>query len=250
MSEARRQPAIVWALVCALGVGAATPATVFGQGIALAWSDCRAPEGAGLPQISSFGCGSNVITFSLYPTLQLASPASGVFTVELVIDVDVAQDPLPPWWVMDGTCRPLAWTANATLSASCADMWNGKGIASIQGWHPGQPGGSTRHARLLVAASVLSQDAVALAADVPYVLCQVSLDSRSTSACPTGCTTPACLVFNSVLVHTLTGDLPVFSTPEGGGSNIVAWQTDSGTADCLSVPARRVTWGAVKSLYR
>src|SRR5437764_9652200 len=82
------------------------------QGLALGWHDCRAPGGLGNTS-QEFGCLSNTTTFPIFPTLRLASPVDSVFTVELVIDVDVAADPMPPWWTMDPGCRPLAWTATS-----------------------------------------------------------------------------------------------------------------------------------------
>jgi len=238
------------ALLACLVATSGAVAAALPEGLAMGWNDCRPPGGSGSADVGTFLCGSNTSTFHLYPTYRPAIAIDSVFTVELVIDVDVASDSLPPWWVMNGTCRPLAWTATATGSASCADLWNGFGAGSVQGWLPGTPGGSRRHARLLVAAGVTSDHFVKLEAGVPYVLCDVGLDSRGTSACPNGCTTPACLVFNSALIRTLNGDLPLVSTPESPGANWATWQSNAGTADCLSVPTRRRTWGAVKALYR
>jgi len=224
-------------------------AAVVPQGLSIGWNDCRTAGGSGAADIGQFGCASNTSIFRLYPTYRPPAAVDSVFTVELVIDVDVATNPLPPWWVMDGTCRPLAWAATATASVSCDDAWAGNGAASVQGWQPGTPGGSARHARLLVAAGVPSDQALQWQPDIPYVLCEVALDSRGTTTCPTGCTTPACLVFNSLLIRTLGGDLPLVSTAESAGANWAAWQSSQGTADCQSVPTRRWTWGAVKSLY-
>ena len=237
----------------ALALLAASP-PARAQGIAIGWQDCH-DGGITSFDRQNFSCASNTTVFPLYPTVRLTTPVDSVFSVELVIDVDVAADPLPEWWLMDsGTCRALSWTASATFPGSCSDAWGGSATsaATVQGWLPGTPGNSSRHARLLVAAGVAG-GAVALAADVPYTLCRVALDSRSTDSCRTGCTTPACLVFNSVLLRRLPGSAVeevLVTTPEVAGANVVAWQPLLGFADCASVPVRRSTWGAVKALYR
>jgi len=226
-----------------------TPAPA--QGLSLAWQDCRAPAGTGSTN-QSFGCGSNISEFPLFPVFTLASPVDSVLAVELVIDVDVAADPLPDWWRTDpGQCRANGWSAGPALSASCSDPWGGAGTAAFQGWLPGTPGGSGRHGRLLVTAGVLPAQAVALQAFTPYAACRVVLRTNNTTMCA-GCSVPACLVLNSILIRRVPGSSveEVFlGEAESPGVNFVTWQGGSG-ADCQSVPARRSTWGSVKALYR
>jgi hypothetical protein len=175
--------------------------------------------------------------------------------MELVIDVNIAGtegDPLPVWWMMAPDCRANGWAADGARSLSCNDAWNGLGTGSFQGWITGTPGWSTRHARLLVASGVLPQDAVTLLANDIYTACRVLLRTTNTTLCNDGCTTPACLVFNSLLVrrlHTPADEEILISGPEAGGSDRAVWQGGTG-ADCQAVPTRRATWGAVKALYR
>jgi hypothetical protein len=241
------RPASLLLACAALASGPAASA----QGVSLAWEDCRAPAGAGLLN-RNFGCGSNISEFPLIPVFTLASPVDSVLAVELVIDVDVAADPLPDWWRTDpGQCRANGWTAGPAPATSCNDPWGGLGTASFQGWLPGTPGGSGRHGRLLVTASVLPEQAVALEALAPYAACRVVLRTNNTTSCA-GCSVPACLVLNSILIRRLPGSSveEVFiGVAESPGANFVTWQGGSG-ADCQSVPARRSTWGAVKALYR
>ena len=247
-----------WSRVCGAAwlwgafASLAAAGTLGPQGISIGWQDCRSAGNPGSNQLT-FGCNSNTIQMPLYPAVLLAVPVDSVFSVELVIDVDVASDPLPDWWSMNGTCRTLSWFADVAQAGSCTDPWNGVGAASVQGWLLGSPGNSGRHARLLVAAGVLAQDAARFDAGVPYTLCRVVLDSRGTTACAAGCTTPACMVFNSVLLRRLPGttvEEVLVTAPEVAGNNVVVWQPLSGSADCASVPVRRSTWGAVKALYR
>ncbi len=226
--------------------GAATLARA--EGIAIGYHDCRA--GGGFDG-QLFGCTSTIITFPLFASFTLATPVDSVYAMELVVDVDVAADELPAWWRMDpGGCRAGGWAADASLAGNCADAWNGKGSATAQGWLPGQPGASLRHGRLLVAASVLTDDAVALDADVSYTACRILLRTNNTMTCD-GCQLQACLVFNSLLLRRLPGssvEEVLLSVAESSGANQVTWQ--GAGADCQSVPVRRSTWGAVKALYR
>ena len=88
----------------ALALLAAAPAPR-AQGIAIGWQDCRSGGSLGFDR-QNFNCASNTSSFPLYPSVRLATPVDSVFSVELVIDVDVAADPMPDWWLMDsGTCR-------------------------------------------------------------------------------------------------------------------------------------------------
>ena len=257
--SARVSPRFPWPGVCFLALAllvssaAGGPLVTPAQGISIGWQDCRSGGNPGFDR-QTFGCGSNTTQLPLFPGIQLSVPIDSVFSVELVIDVDVAAAALPDWWSMDGTCRPVSWTASAGVTGSCADAWNGANAASsVQGWLPGTPGSSAHHARLLVAAGVLASDFVTLNANTPYTLCRVTLDSRKTTVCPSGCTTPACMVFNSVLIRRLPGsavETVLVTAPEAAGANVVIWQPLAGAADCASVPVRRSTWSAVKALYR
>ena len=220
-------------------------------GLSIGWQDCRAEGATGTDQLS-FGCGSSLVEFPLFPALSLAAPVDSVIAMELVVDVDVAADVLPLWWRMDpGQCRAGGWRADVVAVSSCTDPWLDEGVASTQGWFPGQPGGAARHGRLLVAVAATPGNMASLAADTPYSLCRILLRTNNTLTCE-GCTTPACLVFNSVLIRRLPGSSPeelTFSDPEAPGLTQVRWQGGSG-ADCQAVPVIRRTWGAVKSLYR
>ncbi len=208
-------------------------------------------SGAGLDHLS-FGCGSTLVELPLFPALVLATPVDSVIALELVIDFDVASTSLPEWWRMGpGECREDSWAADALAGASCIDPWESAGLASVQGWISGQPGGVARHGRLLVAVAPGVGQLASFEADVAYSLARIRLRTINTPSCP-GCTIPACMVFNSVLIRRLPGSSveEIFiSDPEMPGLERATWQGGSG-ADCQSVPARRTTWGMVKGLYR
>jgi len=227
------------------------PMCALGAGLSLGWLDCRAQGGAGSSDLGP-GCESTISEYALFPGIVLATPQDSVLSMELVIDVDVAADSLPAWWHMEsGGCRAGGWRADTAPALSCDDAWGGLGTANVQGWLVGSPGNSRRHGRLLVAVSAIPGNLIGLAADVPYSACRVLLRTNNTPDCP-GCSTPACLVFNSLLIRRAPGSSVeeiFYAAAESAGSNMVQWQGALG-ADCQSVPVRRTTWGAVKSLYR
>jgi len=251
---ASRATRILLALSSALYVvgGGALAGTGPVQGLSIAWQDCRLPVGGGFSNQAS-GCGAVTIEFPLFPSFSLTSPIDSVYSMEMVIDVDVAADSLPAWWAMQvPPCTGNGWAADGATSLSCDDAWGGNGTGSFQGWLTRTPGGSKRHARLLVASGVLPQDAVALAAATSYTAGRILLRSVNVASCGDGCLTPACMVFNSLLIRRLhtPADEEIFITgPEAAGSDRVVWQGGSG-ANCAAVPTRRATWGAVKALYR
>ncbi len=232
------------------GAGHAQPV---GVGLSLGWDDCRSSPGTGSLN-RRFGCGVTLLDMPLFPAVRLAAPIDSVLSVELVIDVDVATDALPPWWHMEpGGCHssPPGWGAGLATTASCADAWAGQGSASIQGWLPGTPGGAPMHGRLLAAVGTLPGMLATLPAGDALALCRVALRGDNTLTC-VGCNIPACLVFNSITIRRLPGSSPeeiIISNEESVGSARVFWQDGTGS-DCQAVPTRRSTWGAVKSLYR
>jgi hypothetical protein len=246
-----RTPRALALLLLAASLGSRPAA---GGGLSIAWQDCRPPLGGGFNNQAS-GCASDIQEYPLFPSFSLPASIDSVYSMELVVDIIVAGtegDPLPPWWQMAPGCRPNGWAADAASSLSCSDAWGGLGTGSFQGWITGTPGWSTRHARLLVASGVLPQDAVTLLANDVYTACRILLRTTNTTSCNDGCSTPACMVFNSLLVrrlHTPTDEEILISGPEAGGSDRAVWQGGTG-ADCQAVPTRRATWGAVKALYR
>jgi len=248
-SRIRSRLAAVASAAALVALAAAPPAAA--AGLSLGWLDCGPPSGPGVGSVT-YGCLSELVELPLFPGFRLAAPVDSVIAFELVLDADVADAALPEWWHMEpGGCRASGWAADATPATSCLDPWAGQGVAAYQGWIVGEPAGSARHGRLLVAAAVGPGGFVRLEQDQPYTACRVLLRTNRTLSCA-GCTTPACLVFNSLLIRRLPGSNPeelLLSGADLAGGDRVLWQGGAG-ADCQSVPVRRRTWGAVKALYR
>ncbi len=247
MRHTQGMPELVLRLLVLSCLGAATAQA--GPALTLGWLDCRPVGGSGN---QSFGCGSNTTEMLLYPTFELAGPVDSVFQLEMVIDIQHASDPLPQWWRLDpNQCRADQAVADGTFSSGCTDPWSGQGVAAVQGYLTGPPGRLTTQARLLVAATVPSQNPVVLSSGVAYSAPRVRIRTGNSTTCA-GCLASACLVLNSIRVLRLPGSTPeaiTLTVSSGETANWVSWQGGVG-ADCAAVPVRNRTWGAVKSLYR
>jgi hypothetical protein len=181
-------------------------------------------------------------------------PVDSVLGIEAVVDYQTAAAPLPSWWRMGpGDCRAGSLNASQdfTGDTACVDVWHNAGVAVIQGYTAGAPRGGTNQARILAVASVPSNAAFALDTSHMYYAVQVLIDNANTSLCG-GCTTPACLVLNSIWLRRVpgaSGGDVLLQIPGPGAANQATWLGD-GPADCMAVPAPRPTWGQLKSLYR
>jgi len=247
--------ALLLALACAVARAQDVSAA---EAIYLSWSDCIAPGSAAQPD-QLFGCGSNAQTFELLCafTLPFATGAD-VIGVEVVVDVQHSEATLPPWWMMaaSGQCRSGDLIASVDFSDNpgCADPWQGAAAGEVQGFDIGMPRALPSQVRIKAVAGVPSPSARTLDATTTYNALKLVISSDH-SAPPVqcaGCNEPACLVLNSILVRRLSGapggDIQLV-LPGAGNANRATWQGGVG-ADCALVPARRTTWGEIKSLYR
>lgn len=238
-------------LALLLAFGCVKPAcSLAGPSLTLAWADCLA--GAGTHN-QVFGCGSNSVEFLLFPAFELATSVDSVFQLEVVIDLQHSSVTLPDWWRLDpGQCRADQAIADVAFAGTgCMDPWSGVGISAIQGYLTGPPGRSSSQARILIAATVPSSQAVTLQSGVTYAAARVRLRTGNSTTCA-GCSGSACLVLNSIQLQRLAVTGPgtiTLTVPPNETANWVTWQGGVG-ADCATVPVRNQTWGAVKSLYR
>jgi hypothetical protein len=235
------------------GALAARPAAA-AEGLYLTWNDCY--QGPTAVSNMAFACSSNIGSNELFCAFTMPQAAANVVAVEIVIDIQHSDAALPDWWRLDA-CRTGEITAFANPGArnACVNMWQGTpAIAGIQGYLPTQPRGAGSQARIKVAASVLPQDAVSVDGTSMYYAARIVISNAKTVGTPScaGCSQPACLVLNSILVGRVPGSPGgdyFLQTPGVGDSNWARWQGGLG-ADCAAVPVRNVAWGQVKSLYR
>ena len=237
-------------ILLALSLLAATGTAASAFGLNLRWTACA---GDGGEQNRAFACdtnsGSNVLAASFVLPFDLAQVNGN----ELVVDIATSSSVLPAWWQFRqiGTCRQAELTIAAHNGAGCPDVFLGKGssmnIAAYQ-----FPIQSANRARLLCVNAVPEFDVVHLLGLQEYAIARWTITNAGTvgaGSCA-GCTVPACILFASANI-TMIGNAnnTKLTTEESPGSSFVTWQ--GGGENCPAVvPARKSTWGAVKSLYR
>ena len=240
-------------LVTACVLAAAALPVRAAEGLYLTWNDCALAAGAASDL--SQACASDLGQQALYCAFRLPAPVDSVLGVEIVVDVQHADATLPDWWRFDVVgCRAgnLGAGFDFTSQSACVDFLQGHATGDLQGYYLTEPRGGASQARIRAAASVLPGFGYAqLDASSMYYGARLTITNVNTTAC-TGCAGPACLVLNSVIVKrqpgTAGGDV-ILGEPGPGNANWATWQGGSG-ANCATVPARAVTWGRLKGLYR
>jgi hypothetical protein len=244
-------------LMLAMFVAPASAGTPPQPGIAMSWTDCAG--GVSATQDQAFACDNNVSQFPLACAAALDSSVDGVIGAELVVDVQLSTGSMPDWWRLDGSgtggCRAGGITASFDFSSSprCTDAWAGQGFGNVASFTIGPPDHpQMNQARIKAVAAVTSDHAATLTPGFEYgfVLLKLSATRTTGAGACAGCALSACLVLNSILVRRLPASgADVYLTSTAGPS--ANWATWQGTgADCAAVPARRRTWGEIKSLYR
>jgi hypothetical protein len=239
-------------LATACTLAATSPAARAAEGLFLTWNDCALAPGAAADL--SQACASDIGLQALYCAFRLPAPADSVLGVEIVVDVQHADATVPDWWRFDvAGCRAGSLGAgfDFTSQSACADFLQGHATGAL-GYYPTEPRGGANQARIRAAASVLPAFGYAqLDASSMYYAARLTITNSNTAVCA-GCAGHACLVLNSVIVKrqpgTAGGDM-VLGEPGPGNANWATWQGGTG-ANCASVPARSVTWGQLKGLYR
>ena len=227
------------------------PATA--AGFDLRWDACAADAGVAN---KNFACDTDDGTHTMVASFILDQPITGLFAADVVLDLIVAgNQPVPAWWDFND-CRLFALSADATFnpaSVNCSDWYGGQGGAAMSSYTSAgtiAAADSASHRRMTVISGV--NPPVNLSPGQDYFLFNLVLVHSATvdpGACA-GCTVPVCIVLNSIrFLNSSFQELASMSSPATPGSNFATWQGGAG-ANCLAVPARRTTWGAVKSLYR
>jgi len=232
-------------------------------GLNFAWTDC---VGDGGVQSRVNACTSNAGTASLIASFFTNSDYPGVTGIEAVVDFLIGDgvSPIPAWWqIRDTGCRstPAALgesnTPPGTL-ANCADWGGGQQVGGLAGaWQTSAPGGwsiapanEPAHRRSVLAIAVPSTGPVDLLATQEYYAFTITLSNRAsvgTGSCA-GCSTPACIVLNSINVVQGTASNQFLSSGVTPGSNIATY--NGGAPNCLLTPAQTRTWSSVKNMYR
>jgi hypothetical protein len=230
-----------------------TPASA-AEALHLSWGDCD--TGSASVHDNPFTCATDVGSASLYCAFSLASPVDQVVGLELVVDLQHSAASLPDYWLLGPypDCRHDQLTASLDFSLTTACTDPAFAGAAVQGFLPGQPGGLSSQARIKAVAFVPSPQTRSFSADTLYDALRLVLSYNLTvgSGSCGGCSGPACLVLNSILLRRVSGapggDIMVTAAAPANG-NWVTWRGGVG-ANCQLVPVRARTWGSIKSLYR
>ncbi len=268
---------------CWLRSGAWIPVFVFltavpvlaAPGLNLSWNSCYG-EGTGV-QNMAFACNTNLGSQRIVGSFVSDIDILRVGGVECYVDLASASAALPAWWRVDRDgCRYGSLSMNLVASpddAVCVDLWSGQALSAYV-YSVGDRGPNT--ARISVESAVdwfQPQLLQTILAGSEYFIFNLQINRAKTvgaDAC-IGCSTPACIVFNSARVlfcdpdeleycayldpggpnftHTLTGG----THP---GSDYVTWQGGGlpevgGVTGCpAATSVRKQTWGGIKAVYR
>jgi hypothetical protein len=234
-----------------------TAAPACAGGLSLGWTDCLGEGGA---SNSAFACNTNLGTHVLTSSFVLDADLARVSGNELVFDLLSESDPLPSWWEFrePGSCRLTSLSLSTAVDPAnvlCTDWAAGSAAGGIAYYGSelgsGDPSLVDRHRRLKVAVAVPSTGLIDLSADVEYFSCNLVINhakSAGAGACA-GCDVRVCIVLASLDVTTPDAQDHVWlEEPVTAGGNIATWQGVG--PDCLLVPTRNTTWGAIKSRFR
>ena len=242
------------AILAAVLMVAASPLPALGQGINLSWSDC----GTHGTLLRTFACNTNVGVNSLVGSFVPGAFVDSMRAAEAAIVVETP-GPVPDWWgLRTGLCRPAALIASFDFTGgpfNCHDYWQG-GAAGGAAADP--PVGNSIRIKLAVALPLNDSRVADLDDNVEVYAFKVNITNAKSAgdgACP-GCDVGACIVLNTIQVHTLTDGQPLTFFLTSPGTRIhVTWQckgfvTTRGCALDCTTPTRDRTWGQVKQLYR
>lgn len=222
-------------------------APAFAQGgINLGVSDCYTGVNV---DVTNPCTSNNGAAIQLYATAQSPVELSRFVAVEGVIDVQVTDAVLPPWWQLaTGGCRDnaLAVNANFTLGpANCVDFWQGQAIAV-----GGIAGGNFGPNRFRMLAAVATPGENVLDAGTEYAFFGFNILRTRTlgpSGCA-GCNVGAAIVLNEIKLIQPAGVGDVRLTNPMGD---ICTLYNNAPLNCPgATTTQNRTWGAVKALYR
>lgn len=244
----------------ALGASPARAITPAYPGCNLRWDRCYGDAGA---INRSFACDTNAGTSALVGSFVPPADVVDANGLEITVDLASASTDLPAWWQMRiaGTCRQTSLSVALVPpegSATCLDWYTGLVAGGIADYRMGHGGRNT--VRIVAAVGVSLEALADLTGGTEYFGFQFVLNHARTvgdGACA-GCETPVCLVVNTYKVVTpvSANNVRLQGPANGTDSDYATWRgggvpvTWRGTGCPAATPARRSTWGSVKSLYR
>jgi len=220
------------------------------SGVNMRWDNCLSDGGV---NNKTFACNINSpASVRFIGSFVEDADHNNVSGTEIVVDLIAQGGVLPAWWEYKnvGSCRinSLSIAAWGT-GTNCFDWASGQATVAIAAYQVAKLGVGT--SRILCISAVPVSALANLFGTFEYSVFALSINelaSVGTGSCA-GCSTPVCLVFNSVNITTSQNlDNRFIGQGTVAGSNIITWQ--GAGADCQAVPVKNATWGQVKSLYR
>jgi hypothetical protein len=241
------------ALTAAVLLGGVRTAGAQGE-VFLTWYECG-PSGAH-DQVTA--CLTNEGSTPLYASFALANPIDDVVGIQITIDIQSSEDPMPSWWVMQGQgeCRDGSIHVAGGFTAEegeCVDPWRQLGGGEVL-YDVGVAPRSSSQARMVGLWAIRADSARTLTPGTMYHGLKFLIDNARSvfpNEC-SGCQSPACFVLNRIELLRGFGATPPSVALETSGplaANRATWRGGAG-ASCEAVPVRARTWGQVKSLYR
>ncbi|MBI5709332.1 MAG: hypothetical protein HZC42_03385 [Candidatus Eisenbacteria bacterium] len=221
-------------------------------GINLTWGTGCWPDNPSVNR--TFACDTDSGSSSFTGSFATSTDHPHFVGIEVIVDLQSTTSwgggVLPPWWQFfnTGSCRQTSLTVSADFTAApgaCGDPWGGLaqgGIAAYQTATTAPASGSPNAARLKLAFALAYPSP--LTAEIEYYGFRVTLNHAKTvggARCP-GCNAGVTIWLLSIKAAEDTGPLEVLTSPLNNSS--ITWQGG------MTVPARNVTWGRVKGLYR
>ena len=249
-------------LLCGALLALSAVAANAAPGLNLRWQSCFGDAGS---QNRTNACTSTLGSAgTLVGSYELgADGVLGVTGIEIVVDLASAGAALPEWWKFNapgGTvgCRGAALSVNPTISGAavnCFDWSGGQAAGGLAAYRVGQFYGPAT-ARIVAGFAVAAPTDVPGAAEMFAFNASLSMAKTTGTGLCAGCTTPVCIVLNSINVVPGTAASTFLGGPANGvGSNVALWQGGAGVSSTLgngcpaATPTKNTTWGSVKSLY-
>lgn len=238
-------------LLLSVTLAALLASSASASGVNLSWGDC----GAAGTLNKSFACNSNTLDAVIVASFQ---PTYGTFAMTSVstrMDIAFASAGVPDWWMFKnaGSCRQTALSVSSMFTTgtwSCPDPWQGLASGGITLYMPNYRSRGANTAHFEVVFAVPTTSAITLESPNEYLAFQIKLSgikTVGTGSC-SGCTTPACIVWNHLLIQ--GPNFTHIATSFPLDHNYVTWQGGVVSGGCpAATPVRNRTWGQLKSLY-
>jgi hypothetical protein len=235
----------------------ASMAMAQGGGLDITWGDCVAEGGVSdqnFTNCTTSGAASS--TRRLYS--QLKSPVNLPAFVAVQCVYDLQQEGAPsvdPYWRFDAVCNATGLTIQSDPDPAGLDVC----IGETNPWGPGGAQGSPfivlttpsgNRNRIITATTRASTDPFPITTGVNYYISTLSFSTINRASCP-GCQNHVAIVFNDAEMAENTGNrVHIFGPDKVSNCATLNARGNPTTSICQATPAKKTTWGQLKSIYR